>query len=78
MESDDFSKTLGVVIPAHKTLKGFDVVSFSMGYLPECSPLSCNGLAAIIKVNKHCLFDNFDEAKAALDNGLFNNAEPGP
>lgn len=79
LDNDDDLQAPDVVIPAHKILKGFDVVSFSMGYLPpECSPLSCNELAATIKVNKFCLFDTFNEAKAALDNGLFNNAEPGP
>lgn len=79
LDNNGYLQDPDVVIPAHKTLKGFDVVSFSMGYLPpECSPLSCNALAKTIKVNNHCLFDTFDEAKVALDNGLFKNAEAGP
>jgi len=41
-------------------LEGFDVTTFSVANSPECSPLSCNDLAADIAVNKHCLFDSFD------------------
>lgn len=64
--------------PQGARLMGFDVVSFSMGNAPECSPLSCNGLAATIPVNRHCLFDTEAAARAALEQGLFRNAEPGP
>lgn len=64
--------------PDGARLMGYDVVSFAMGNAPECSPLSCNGLAATIPVNRHCLFDTPESAKAALEQGLFRNAEPGP
>ncbi len=64
--------------PRLATLQGYDVVTFSMGNAPECSPLSCNGIAAEVPVNDSCLFDTFDEAKRALECGLFRNAEPGP
>jgi hypothetical protein len=68
----------GVIPPKEKRLEGFDVVCFSCGDEPECSPLSCNGLHEEIPVNRHCLFDSFDEAKSALESGLFTNCEPGP
>ena len=71
------SKT-DVTAPTDKHLQGFDVVEFSCHTNPGCSPLSCNGLADKLPVNRHCLFDSFDEAKDALDRGLFVNCEPGP
>ncbi|MEQ1490675.1 MAG: hypothetical protein ABL932_09035 [Terricaulis sp.] len=67
-----------VVKPDRATLQGFDVVSFSMGRIPECSPLSCNSLADQLSVNPHCLFGTFDEAKEALEAGKFDDSEPGP
>jgi hypothetical protein len=45
---------------------------------PECSPLSCNSLATGIVVNRHCLFDSFEQAVRALEAGAFDNSEPGP
>ena len=59
-------------------LQGFDVVSFNVRTNPECSPLSCNGVAEKVHTNTHCLFESFDEAKTNLNNGAFKNAEPGP
>jgi len=67
-----------IVQPAQKRLEGFDVVTFSAGNAPECSPLSCNGLADILHTNSHCLFESFDEAEASLNSGKFEGAEPGP
>lgn len=64
--------------PANKQLEGFDVVEFSCHTNPGCSPLSCNGLAAELPANRHCLFDSFEQAKVALEQGLFVNCEPGP
>lgn len=64
--------------PVRKHLEGFDVVTFTAHTRPECSPLSCNSLATTVPVNRHCLFDTFDEAKEALESGLFRNSEPGP
>ena len=67
-----------VAPPAGRTLHGFDVATFSCHTTPECSPLSCNGLAAHLSVNAHCLFATFDEAREALERGAFDGAEPGP
>jgi hypothetical protein len=67
-----------IQIPVNKCLEGFDVVTFSVNTSPECSPLSCNGLAEEIPVNQHCLFDTFTESKIALESGFFNNSEHGP
>jgi hypothetical protein len=67
-----------VVAPEARTLQGFDVATFSGHTAPECSPLSCNGLAAHLAVNAHCLFATFEEAREALERGAFDTAEPGP
>ena len=67
-----------VVPPSSAALCGFDVVTFFVGTSPECSPLSCNGLAASIPVNERCLFDSFEAAYAAIEGGEFKNSEPGP
>lgn len=74
----DEAFSTNVVVPREKKIKGFDVVTFSVKTMPECSPLSCNGLAKEVSVNKHCLFNTFEEAKHALEKGLFDNSEPGP
>jgi len=50
-------------------LLGYDVVVF--GDFLEHSPLSCNSVAAALKVNSFCLFDDLEEAKAAIDSGKF-------
>jgi hypothetical protein len=67
-----------VVPPAKKELQGFDVVTFSEGTTPECSPLSCNHLAREIPTNAHCLLTSFEEAKESLESGKFVHCEPGP
>lgn len=67
-----------IVVPAEKRLEGFDLVTFWARNSPECSPLSCNGLAREIRTNSHCLIETFAEAKAALESGKCANAEPGP
>jgi hypothetical protein len=59
-------------------LEGYDVATFSASPMPECSPLSCNGLAHELPVNRHCLFDTYEAARAALDGGRFDKSEPGP
>lgn len=64
--------------PADKRLAGFDVATFSVRTSPECSPLSCNALAAEVPVNEHCLFRTFEDAKSAIERGAFRNTEPGP
>jgi hypothetical protein len=59
-------------------LSGYDVVTFFVRTSPECSPLSCNGLAASVPVNERCLFDDFERAHAAIESGDFHDSEPGP
>jgi hypothetical protein len=70
--------TTRVVLPLEKTLQGYDVVTFSVGTSAECSPLSCNSLAAEMDTNRHCLLPSFELAQQLLDEGKFNNTEPGP
>ncbi|GLH76242.1 hypothetical protein SSBR45G_11500 [Bradyrhizobium sp. SSBR45G] len=72
------SLTTDVREPVSGHLEGFDVVSFWSRTSPECSPLSCCSVAKDVAVNAHCLFATFDEAKAAVERGLFDNTEPGP
>ena len=67
-----------VIPPQEKVLEGFDVVTFYAKNAPECSPLSCNGMAEEIRTNRHCLLESFTEAYDQLNSGAFNNAEPGP
>lgn len=67
-----------IVPPVRKTLRGFDVVTYSQGHAPECSPLSCNGLAAELRTNEFCLLDSLEEAAALLESGRFKHSEPGP
>ncbi len=67
-----------VLAPSDKTLKGFDVVTFFARNSPECSPLSCNGMAGEIRTNEHCLLASFEEAYGKISAGAFRNAEPGP
>ncbi len=72
------SFALEVKKPAAARLEGYDVVSFMAGSSPECSPLSCNGLAKEIETNRHCLLSSFEEAKGLLEKGKFVQCEPGP
>lgn len=67
-----------VEAPRKRRLEGFDVTTYSVHTSPECSPLSCNSLAETIRTNRHCLFETFDEARKAIEAGLFDNSEPGP
>ena len=63
---------------ANTHLAGYDVTTFSVGTAPECSPLSCNHMAEELPVNRHCLFETFDEAVQAVESGKFDHCEPGP
>ena len=74
----DASFPTNVVPPLEKTLEGFDVVTFFAKNAPECSPLSCNGMAEELRTNEHCLLASFDDAHSNVSSGLFNNSEPGP
>jgi hypothetical protein len=67
-----------VVLPTEKELEGYDVVTFSAGTSAECSPLSCNSLAAEVETNQHCLLTTFERAQQLLEEGKFKNTEPGP
>jgi hypothetical protein len=67
-----------VIVPSRKQLEGFEVVNFTAKTSPECSGLSCSSLAAELPRNRHCLFSSFEEAETRLNDGSFENAEPGP
>ncbi len=67
-----------IVPPATKKFHGYDVVCFSMGTTPECSPLSCNLLANEIKTNVHCLLETLEETRGLLESEKFVHCEPGP
>ena len=76
---DSWKDSGGILPPANKRLDGYDVVTFWPENSPQPghSPLSCNGLANTMEVNSHCLFDTFEEAKAAVSGGRFAGGEPG-
>jgi hypothetical protein len=67
-----------VIVPPEKVLQGYDVVSFQAGTSAECSPLSCNHLAAEVETNSHCLLVTLERAKQLLEGGVFTGSEPGP
>lgn len=67
-----------VSLPEAKVLEGYDVVTFYAQTSPECSPLSCNSLAAEVETNTRCLLQSFEQARALLENATFSNSEPGP
>jgi hypothetical protein len=68
-----------VPIPDTFTSLGYDAVSKSMesvlGF--ECSPLSCNSMAAEMPTNEHCLFDTEAAATAAAMAFSVDEPEPG-
>jgi hypothetical protein len=72
------SVATNITLPNRKCLKGYDVVTYSAGNSPECSPLSCNGLADELPTNSHCLIGTVEEAQRALDAGAFSHGEAGP
>jgi hypothetical protein len=74
----DASFPTHVETPEDAKLIGWDVATFTVGTSPECSPLSCCSLATVVPVNRHCLFDTFEQAVEALEDGRFDNSEPGP
>ena len=67
-----------VSLPEAKVLEGYDVVTFYVQTSPECSPLSCNSLAAEVETNPRCLLQSFEQARQLLESGTFNDSEPGP
>jgi hypothetical protein len=76
--SPEPSFATNVIVPTEKQLQGFDVVCCSVKTNPECSPLSCNGVAKEVHTNAHCLLDSFKDAEASLNQKKFKTAEPGP
>jgi hypothetical protein len=66
-------------IPGTFTFLGFDSVSKSMesvlGF--ECSPLSCNAMAAAMDTNEYCLFDSLEAAVAGATRFSIEQPEPG-
>lgn len=67
-----------VSVPEARVFEGYDVVTFSARTSPECSPLSCNALACEVETNSRCLLQSFEHARLLLENGTFNDSEPGP
>ena len=57
---------------------GFDVVSRSVSDFFECSPLSCNGMAAEVPVNRDCLIDHLSQALETATQFSRTEPEPGP
>jgi hypothetical protein len=52
-------------VPADYDFLGYDLATRLHSTFFECSPLSCNGLAAEIPVNRHCLLPDLESALAA-------------
>lgn len=69
---------LDVQRPGSPYRVGFDIASFSAGTRPECSPLSCNGLAGRVETNSHCLLPSLEAARQLLGSGSLVHTEPGP
>jgi hypothetical protein len=58
---------------------GFDAVSKSTSDFFECSPLSCNHMAAhIAGVNRYCLMDTLNEAVMLAERFSIEEPERGP
>ncbi len=57
---------------------GFDVCCRSNDAAFECSPLSCNLMAAELPANRYGLFDRFEDAMAATSTFDAARCEPGP
>jgi hypothetical protein len=64
--------------PSHREFLGFDVVSYSFGTSPECSPLSCNSVCREVDVNQYCLLNDLDYAIQLTETLNDKKAEPGP
>jgi hypothetical protein len=66
-------------IPLSFESLGFDSVNKSMesvlGF--ECSPLSCNSMAAEMRTNEYCLFHSLDAAIVGATRFSIEQPEPG-
>jgi hypothetical protein len=67
-----------VIRPAGFERLGWDVVTFSSNASPECSPLTCCGLAGAADANDFCLLASDEDARSKLESGFFDGSEPGP
>ena len=56
---------------------GYDVVSVGSSEGFECSPLSCNGMAGEITVNRYCLLDDVEHALRVARRFDEEQPEPG-
>ena len=56
---------------------GYDVVNRDYASSFECSPLSCNTMAAEVMVNEFCLFEDYDAALAFAERCGREQPEPG-
>lgn len=63
--------------PVVAKLEGFDVASFWAGSSPECPGVAC-GTSAGDALNAYGLFDSLEAVISAFENGMFDDAEPGP
>ena len=66
-------------IPIDFRRLGFDSANKSMASVLglECSPLSCNEMAAKIRANEYCLFPGLNEAIAGAERFAAEQPEPG-
>jgi len=65
-------------VPSGFVPLGYDVVCIQRSYMDfDCSPLSCNGLAREIRVNRHCLIDDLDDAMRLAQRFDLEQPEPG-
>ena len=67
-----------VKIPLQQDFLGFDIVTYTFGTSPECSPLSCNLIYREVTVNQYCLLDDLDYAFKIIESLNERKAEPGP
>jgi hypothetical protein len=65
-------------LPSSFVSLGFDAVSKSISSFFECSPLSCNNMAAEAPVNRFCLLETLEEAMAFAERCSLGEGEPGP
>jgi len=65
-------------VPESFVSLGFDIVTKDLSDFFECSPLSCNGMASEVQVNRYCLIDSPDLAIAlAAQYSRGGGVEPG-
>ncbi|MFY9823568.1 MAG: hypothetical protein WAM82_19455 [Thermoanaerobaculia bacterium] len=63
--------------PSFRSL-GFDIASKDLSDFFECSPLSCNGIATEVHVNRYCLVESLERAFSLAERfALGPGVEPG-